>query len=219
MFEIPKVFTRQLHNETDQLCEYVQREVARKETLQMWQNRFYDGNASVREAKVRAAAEAAVELERLEKEAKEREDMRAKREEAEVRRQLARERAKNVFDLPERLEKKWDEMNIRRLMRILMAKKQVDPQLLAKWTAPEKLRQKYDAKKRAAIEESFAQTADDMAALRAALIPIDVPDEDRINFVRHNLQAITLPDEEESVYYSEIFDKAMDWVWWWLEIS
>lgn len=212
VFEIPRVFTRKLPNEEQLLIDFVQREVQRKETLHQWHQRFYDGNTAIREAMARVAAEAALELERLEKETREREDMRVKREEAEELRRLAKERARNVFDLPEKLEKKWDEMNIRRLMRILMAKKKVDPQLLAKWTAPEKLRQVYVSKQRAAIDESFAQTANDLAALRAALIPVEVPDEDRINLVKQNLRQIALTDDEETLYYEEVQTQAASWV-------
>lgn len=211
LFEIPPVFRRALPDEQQQLRVYMQREVARKGALERWQAQFYESNGPVRAARVQCAQEAAAEHERLEKVARERDELAQKRAEDEQRQQRAKERSRNVFDMPERLERKWDAMNIRRLMRILMAKKNVNPEQLAQWSVPERRRQAYDAKKRAAIAESFRMAADDMAALRATLLPVDVPEEDRMSDVRHNLMAITqMSAADEALHYELVQTKSLN---------
>lgn len=98
-----------------------------------------------------------------------------------------REKRKAVFDLPERLQAKWDEMNIRRLMKILMAMKMIDTQQLTVWTKPEKERQAYNEGKRKAIAESFRNILDDVSTLRARLLPIEKTDEYRTDVIRQSL--------------------------------
>lgn len=211
MFEIPPVFRHALPDERQQLVVYVQREVARKAALERWQAQYYESNAPVRAARLQCAQEAAAEHERLEKLARERDEIAQKRAEAEERQQRNREHSRNIFDMPERLERKWDAMNIRRLMRILMAKKNVNPVQLAKWSVPEKRRQVYDAKKRSAIEESFRMAAVDMASLRATLLPVDVPEEDRMSDVIHNLSPITqVGAADEALHYEQVQTKSLN---------
>lgn len=162
----------------------------RKEFLREWQTNYYNTNADIRAARQQAAAEAQLEAERLEKECRDQEEIRQRRDETEARRAYQKLHSKAVFDMPEKLERKWDESNIRRLTKKLMAMKQVDPALLAKLTKPEKDRLRYCAKKRRAVEESFARVSVDMAELRAKLIPVEVVDEGRVQFVKEHLDVI-----------------------------
>lgn len=117
-----------------------------------------------------------------------------------------------MYDLPERLEKKWDEMNIKRLMKVLMSMKMVDPKILALWTKPEKDRIAYNARKQTAIELSFAKVNDDIAHLRARLLPVEKNDEDRMGYVRQNLQIISLSDDAECQFYQQLEQKAIHFV-------
>lgn len=123
-----------------------------------------------------------------------------------------REKSKAVFDLPERLEKKWDEMNIKRLMKVLMQMKMVDPQLLAQWTKPEKDKQIYNEKKRQAIAASFRRVNDDIVALRARLLPVEPAAEDRQSFVRENLKNIFLTYEEDDALFDAVGEDALTYV-------
>lgn len=101
-----------------------------------------------------------------------------------------REKRKAVFDLPERLQAKWDEMNIRRLMKILMAMKMIDTQQLTIWTRPEKERLAYNEGKRKAIAQSFRNILDDVSTLRTRLLPVEITDEYRKDVVRQSLAMI-----------------------------
>lgn len=123
-----------------------------------------------------------------------------------------REKSKAIFDLPQRLEQKWDEMNIKRLMKVLMAMKMVDPQLLAQWTKPEKDRQKYNEKKRQAIAASFRRINDEIAELRTRLLPIEKSDEDRMIYVRDNLKSIFVSRLDDNTFYESIAEAASIYV-------
>lgn len=184
----------------------------RKEFLNKWQTEYYNSNADIRAARLQAAAEAQLEAERLEKEFREQEDIRIRREETEARRAYHKLHNKAVFDMPEKLERKWDESNIKRLTKKLMAMKQVDPALLAKLTKPEKERLKYCALKRRAVEESFKRVSSDMAELRAKLIPAEVVDEGRVKFVKENLGVIRIDRSEEIDDFAMIESKAVHFV-------
>lgn len=109
-----------------------------------------------------------------------------------IHRAKARETNKAIFTLPEKLDKKWDEMNIARLMKVLMSMKMVDPKLLALWTKPEKDRIAYNVQKQKAIEESFRRVSEDMATLRARLLPTAQSVEDRDEFVRIQLNQLNV---------------------------
>lgn len=65
---------------------FINREVHRKGHLNNWQQVYYDGNKDIREAKKRTMQEAQAEVERLEKELKEKEELRIRKEEEEIRR-------------------------------------------------------------------------------------------------------------------------------------
>lgn len=78
-----------------------------------------------------------------------------------------------VYDLPEKLEKKWSEQNYKRLLKIMMERKKVDKELLEKQTKIIKDRMRYNDQKRVAIKESFSRIDEDLSTIRARLIPIE----------------------------------------------
>lgn len=90
--------------------------------------------------------------------------------------------------------------------------KMVDPKILALWTKPEKDRIAYDAKKQTAIEMSFAKVNEDIAQLRARLLPVEKNDEDRMGYVRQNLQIISLPEDSECQFFQQLEQKAIHYV-------
>lgn len=122
-----------------------------------------------------------------------------------------RESRKAIFDLPERLQAKWDEMNIKRLMKVLMSMKMIDPQQLAIWTKPEKERITYNQRKRKAIAESFRNILDEVTTLRARLLPIEHSSEDREHIIRQSLK-ILLDDDGGEPEYHEIERETMNYV-------
>lgn len=187
MFQIPTVFKQPLPDEQQQLEDFVRREVARKNTLDQWQKAFYKANSDIREARERCNREAALEFERAEKAAREAEDIARKLDEMRERKERANDRSRSLFDLPERLEAKWDAMNIRRLTRVLMEKKKVKPSELAEYMKPELKRREYERKKRAAVAESFRTAIDDLALIRTQLMPSAVADTDRMEDIHQRL--------------------------------
>lgn len=78
-----------------------------------------------------------------------------------------------VYDLPERLEKKWNEQNYKRLLKIMMERKKVDKELLEKQTKILKDRMRYNDLKKVAIKENFSRIDEDLSTIRARLIPIE----------------------------------------------
>lgn len=192
---------------------FIDREVERKEFLQQWQTVYYAGSADIRAARQQAAVEAQIEAERLEKEFREQEEMRLRREENEARKAYRKLHNKAIFEMPAILEQKWDDSNIKRLTKKLMAMKSVDPALLAKMTKPEKDRLKYCAKKQKAVEESFARVSSDMADLRAKLIPMEVVDEGRVKFVKEHLDVIRNDHSADTEDFEAIESKAIHFVW------
>lgn len=78
-----------------------------------------------------------------------------------------------VYDLPERLEKKWNEQNYKRLLKIMMERKKVDKELLEKQTKILKDRMRYNEQKKVAIKESFSRIDEDLSTIRARLIPVE----------------------------------------------
>lgn len=85
MLTIPNSLTRQETNEVQLLRASIKREEDRKKHLKNWQKTYYSAHDDVREAKKRAAEEAQAALERLEKEFKEKEELRQRKEEEEIR--------------------------------------------------------------------------------------------------------------------------------------
>lgn len=78
-----------------------------------------------------------------------------------------------VYDLPERLEKRWNEQNYKRLLKIMMERKKVDKDLLEKQTKILKDRMRYNNQKKVAIKESFSRIDEDLSTIRARLIPVE----------------------------------------------
>lgn len=78
-----------------------------------------------------------------------------------------------VYDLPERLEKKWNEQNYKRLLKVMMERKKVDKELLEKQTKILKDRMRYNAQKKVAIKENFSRIDEDLSTIRARLIPVE----------------------------------------------
>lgn len=88
-------------------------------------------------------------------------------------RRAKKQAKKLVYDLPEKLEKKWNEQNYKRLLKIMMERKKVDKELLEKQTKILKDRIQYNEQKKVAIKENFSRIDDDLSSIRARLIPVE----------------------------------------------
>ena len=88
-------------------------------------------------------------------------------------RRAKKQAKKLVYDLPEKLEKKWNEQNYKRLLKIMMERKKVDKELLEKQTKILKDRMRYNEEKKVAIKENFSRIDADLSTIRARLIPVE----------------------------------------------
>lgn len=96
-------------------------------------------------------------------------------------------KSKAHYDFAEKLSRKWDEMNMKRMMNAVLAKKFIDPELLALWSQPEKDRIAYNEQKRKAIAKSFSKINEDIEELRSRLIPIETNNDDRVSIIQRNI--------------------------------
>lgn len=81
-------------------------------------------------------------------------------------------------------------MNMKRMMNAVLAKKFIDPELLALWSQPDKNRIAYNEQKQKAITESFSKINEDIEELRSRLIPIETNEDDRVTIIRRNIEIL-----------------------------
>lgn len=184
-------------------------EVMRKQRFNEWQDKFVESNSETKENKKLFRDESKKLLERFEIEAKEKEDKRKSTDEqfryffkkkkkfqpvfnnpSHLNRHHVK--SKSVYDLPERLTKKWDAWNIKRLMTTLLTLKQFDPELLAIRIKPERDRLTYNEQKRRAIAAKMRQVNEDVAVIRSHLMPTATINrtEERIELITKNSKKI-----------------------------
>lgn len=111
-----------------------------------------------------------------------------------------------VYDLPERLEKKWSEQNYKRLLKIMMERKKVDKELLEKQTKILKDRMRYNEQKKVAIKESFSRIDHDLSTIRARLIPVEEYQASREELATESVDAIL----QTHLDYQKIEDAALE---------
>jgi hypothetical protein len=61
-----------------------------------------------------------------------------------------------VYNLPQKLDQKWNEMNYKRLLKVLMVRKFINPDEIKRHIKPIIDRELYEANKQQAFEENFA---------------------------------------------------------------
>lgn len=174
----------------------------------VWQKKWLEKNQDIIEARIKAADESKLEFQRLENQKKREEELKNRQVAEELRKKNLKDSKKIVFDLPERLEKKWDEMNFKRSMKILMIRKMVDPELLAKQTKPKKDIIKYNEEKKIAIKKSFMKIDEDVAVIRARLLPTETKEIDRLEIITDSVEGIMT----EELSYDQIESEALGWL-------
>ncbi|KAG4068792.1 hypothetical protein HA402_002483 [Bradysia odoriphaga] len=187
IFQIPDTLSAPKENETEILKMFIEHKVQRKDSLNQWQDVYYNANADVREAKRINFEQAKQELERLDKQLRDQEDERIRKEEEELKKEKLKGKSKAHYDFAEKLSRKWDEMNMKRMMNAVLAKKFIDPELLALWSQPDKDRIAYNEQKRKAVAESFSKINEDIEELRSRLIPIETNNDDRVTIIKRNI--------------------------------
>lgn len=79
---------------------------------------------------------------------------------------------------------------MKRMMNAVLAKKFIDPELLALWSQPDKDRIAYNEQKHKAIAESFSKINEDIEELRSRLIPMETNNDDRVAIIKRNIEIL-----------------------------
>ncbi|XP_055915238.1 dynein axonemal intermediate chain 3 [Eupeodes corollae] len=173
MVALPEGFYKPVPNELQLLQNFVEKEISRKKSIQKWQQNWYIQNDDIIEERKRSKAAAEKDLERLRLEA---EEAKKKTQTPENKKETLVTTSPNHYDFEEKLDKKWDELNLKRLIRNLMARKRMDPEKLERETALEKDHLRYEERKKASINEAIAKVSEEIAAIRARLLPVEKED-------------------------------------------
>lgn len=100
----------------------------------------------------------------------------------------------------ERMAKKWDELNLNRMMTILMSRKQMDPEKLARETALEKERLSYEMAKKESHAQLLQTVDDDVATIRSRILPAEVQDLQRSEMIAERVKnEMAMAESYESV--------------------
>uniref|UniRef100_A0A1A9Z5U5 WD repeat-containing protein 63 n=1 Tax=Glossina pallidipes TaxID=7398 RepID=A0A1A9Z5U5_GLOPL len=180
MVKLPKVLY-QIGN-LSEFKDYITKEESRKKAIQAWELRFYEKNKEFIESKRQAELEAHREMERIEKETM----ITTKKEQSGQNEKLP---AQNL-SYTERMKQQWYELNLNRLMSILMTRKRVNEQQLKEETQLEKRRLAYEAAKKAALIEVLSNVANEVANVRLRIHPEEIPDLQRNDMIQSSVAKI-----------------------------
>lgn len=216
IFVVPKDFVEKQHNEIQIFSKFINEEIVRKKNQEKWKLEWFDSNKDIIEAKHAADLEIFDENEKKERMKREIEEKRRELAEAEAKklvksslnlylisddfiinmltsiyRRAKKNARKLTYDLPERLEKKWNEQNYKRLLSIMMERKNVDRELLEKQTKILKDRMIYNDEKGRAIKDNFSTIDNDLSTIRARLIPVKQHETSREEIVLDSVEKNT----------------------------
>lgn len=107
--------------------------------------------------------------------------------------------------MPERLEKKYNEQNFKRLLKTMMDRKKVDKELLEKQTKFLKDRMRFNEQKKVAIKQNIAKIDEDLSSIRSRLIPIEEHQATRDELVSENVDSIFI----KPIDYEKILEDAL----------
>ncbi|XP_017039609.1 dynein axonemal intermediate chain 3 [Drosophila ficusphila] len=190
MVKLPHTFDVPLPNELQKLMNYVLKEERRKVGIQAWEQKYYELNKDIIEAKREAEAETRKEMERLEREeqfATRKKGAKSGEEGAGGEEQTAK-KPHSGLNYNERMAVLWDELNLNRMMTILMSRKQMDPEKLARETALEKERHAYEAAKKKSHSDVLARLEHDIAAIRSRILPAEISDMQRSEMIQQRVK-------------------------------
>jgi len=107
----------------------------------------------------------------------------------------------------ERMAQKFDELNLNRMMTILMSRKQMDPEKLARETALEKERLSYETAKKDSHARLLETVDEDVATIRSRILPAEMPDMQRSEMIAERVKnEMAVAESYESVC-EEAFEK------------
>uniref|UniRef100_A0A1I8M5P3 WD domain protein n=1 Tax=Musca domestica TaxID=7370 RepID=A0A1I8M5P3_MUSDO len=186
MVKLPRSFYHFTAQELEDMKSYILGEESRKKAIQVWEQQYYERNKEVIEAKRQAERDAHKEMERQEKE-KVLQAVRKAKEEEEAKRNAA---PPAHLTYTERMRQQWYELNLKRLMNILMTRKRVNEKQLQQETVLEKERLAYEAAKKESLAEVLARIDDEIAAVRLRIFPQEIPDLQRSDMIQTSVDAV-----------------------------
>ncbi|XP_067634187.1 dynein axonemal intermediate chain 3 [Eurosta solidaginis] len=176
MMKLPKSFYTPEPGELERVKEYFRKEENRKKSIQIWEHQYYENNRDIIEAKRHAEIDARKELERLEKEHALSATRKATKEDDK------RDEFRNL-SYTERMKRKWDELNLNRLLSILMSRKRVDEEKLERDTRLEKKHLAYEAAKKQSLIRMQQRIGEEVAAVRSRILPHEKVDLQRVDMI------------------------------------
>lgn len=113
-------------------------------------------------------------------------------------------KSKLTCDYTERMHRKWEEKQMKRLLKALITLKGFDLEKIAQHIKPEKDRIAYNEAKKRAIAENFRKVHQDISKIRARLLPQkDVDHEaERLDFIKNNVDNMLSGDLDGFQYDS-----------------
>ncbi|XP_055711511.1 dynein axonemal intermediate chain 3 [Phlebotomus papatasi] len=187
---IPPTLATATPDEVNLLDRLIANEIDRRRHLSNLQAEWFAANEDIIVAKRQMELEAREAEERRQRLARDQEDLRRVREEKEARRRALRDKKKITFDLPQQLNRKWDEMNLMRLMKMIMTMKKYNPDQVAQQISPEKERLEYERIKKVTIRQSFAKIDEELIEIRQRLMPVQETLVDRRTLIKDLLNEI-----------------------------
>uniref|UniRef100_A0A336M1S0 CSON008647 protein n=1 Tax=Culicoides sonorensis TaxID=179676 RepID=A0A336M1S0_CULSO len=178
IFIIPNAFVQIKQDEVQEVQKMFDRIVKIKQDQEAWKRLWADQNRDLIHSRLVAAYQMKAETKRLMEE----EEQAARMRPSTISTQKPKQDHRRI-DFAEQAEKKWNEQNYERLLKVLMERRRVNPEVLEKLTRPEKDRRQYQAEKKQAIEASFSRINEELAELRSRLIPKEVIDDSRDRLV------------------------------------
>lgn len=108
------------------------------------------------------------------------------------------------------MKKQWYELNLNRLLSILMSRKRVNEKQLNEQTGLEKARLAYEAAKKESLAEVLKRVGDEVANIRSRIHPMEIPDLQRNDMIQSSVDKIMLDAvsyEQIEMESNEILDK------------
>ncbi|XP_017864460.1 PREDICTED: WD repeat-containing protein 63 [Drosophila arizonae] len=181
MVKLPHSFDVPLDNELAKLMKYVLRQITRKTSIVAWEQKYYELNKDIIEAKREAEEEQRKEMEK-----QEREMLNPRKRGSDADEEPTKVKGGATYS--EKMAKKFDELNLHRMMTILMSRKQMDPEKLARETALEKERQMYETAKKESYAKLLQTVEDDVATIRSRILPAEVQDMQRSEMIAERVK-------------------------------
>ncbi|XP_004518912.1 WD repeat-containing protein 63 [Ceratitis capitata] len=177
MMKLPQSFYIPEPKELEKVKEYFSKEESRKKSIQTWEYVYFENNRDVIEAKRQAEIDTRKEVERLEKEYLINATRKVK-DNADDNKDESK-----ALSYTERMKRMWDDLNLNRLLSILMSRKRVDEEKLEIETRLEKKHLAYEAAKKQSLIRIQQRVAEEVAAVRARILPHEKVDMQRIDMI------------------------------------